>query len=228
MKRWLSGLLLVLCSMHVLAAGNDNPVLMMLTVEELEWREDDEVGWDAEAWIGKDLDKLWFKTEGEYTSEQTEEFELQALYNRSITPFWNLQTGWRGDFQPVQERNWFALGVAGLIPGFVRTELTGFIADGRGSARLKARYHLFLTQRWLLVPRLETNWYSESDPVNGLGDGLADLEIGLRLHYRIRPNLTPYLGVSWTGLCGETSDLAEADGDDRSNWKVLAGLSFWL
>jgi copper resistance protein B len=221
-------LLLLALSNVALAGGNDNPLLTMLMVEEFEWREGDVLVWDAEAWIGKDYDKIWLKTEGETSSDSTEEFEVQALYNRSISPFWNLQAGWRGDFQPVTPRNWLAIGVSGLVPGFIRTELTGFARDGHAAARLKARYHLFLSQRWLLVPRLETNWYSDEDPANGIGDGLADLELGLRLHYRIKPNLTPYLGLSWTGLYGGTADFVEADGGSSSELQALVGLSLWF
>jgi copper resistance protein B len=221
-------LMSVLMANAAMAGGNDNPLLTMLTIEEFEWREGDELVWDAEAWIGKDYDKLWLKTEGETSSDSTEEFEVQALYNRSITPFWNLQVGWRADLQPEASRNWLAVGVSGLIPGFVRSELTGFVSDGRAAARFKARYHLFLSQRWLLVPRLETNWYSDADPANGIGAGIADLELGLRLHYRIKPNLTPYLGLSWTGLYGDSADYAEAAGDESSELQAVVGLSLWF
>jgi copper resistance protein B len=228
MRKIVVVLLFTLVNTVVLASGGDNPLLTMVTFEELEWREGDELVWDAEAWLGKDLDKLWLKTEGETSSDSTEEIELQALYNRSITPFWNLQAGWRGDFQPSTPRNWFALGMSGLLPGFVRTELTAFAGSGRAAGRLKFRYHLFLTQRWLLVPRLEANWYSDADVANEIGDGLADLELGLRLNYRVRPDVMPYIGLSWTGLYGGTADFAEARGDRTAELQALAGLAFWF
>ena len=49
------------------AAGGDDPVLAKVMIDKLEWRDADGGDlwvWDADAWIGKDLDKLWLKTEG--------------------------------------------------------------------------------------------------------------------------------------------------------------------
>jgi copper resistance protein B len=120
------------------------------------------------------------------------------------------------------------LGVTGLAPGFIETELTAFVADGRSSVRLKGQYELQLTQRFKLAPKLETNWHSDADPANSRGDGFTDLELSLRLHYQIRPELLPYVGLSYTALYGDTGDFAEAEGDRDRNLQVLAGLSFWF
>ncbi len=221
-------LLLVMLATPARGGMDDHPFLAALIVEQLEWREDEDLVWDAEAWVGYDRDKLWFKSEGERTDSSTEEFESQALWHRAISPYWNLQTGWRGDWQPEKNRSWFALGLAGLAPGFVETELTAFIADGRSSVRLKAEHELYLTQRWQLVPKFETNWYSDADPANERGDGISDLELGLRLHYAIRPDIRPYVGLVYTALYGDTADFAEAEGERDRSLQVLAGLSFWF
>jgi copper resistance protein B len=220
--------LLMVLSQPVLAMGEDDPLLASVNVEQLEWREDDAFVWDAQSWIGKDRDKLWFKTQGERSDGTTEEFETQLLYNRAITPFWNVQTGWRGDWQPESRRSWFALGVSGTAPGFIDTELTAFIADGRSAARIEATYDINLSQRIVLTPKLEANWYSDADPANSRGDGFSNLELGLRLHYQVRPELMPYVGISYTALYGDTGDFAEAEGDRDRDLQVLAGLSFWF
>ncbi|MGI9292155.1 MAG: copper resistance protein B [Gammaproteobacteria bacterium] len=228
MIRFLHILAGMLFATSLFAMGEDDPLLVSINVHELEWREDEDLAWDVQGWIGKDRDKLWFKSEGERPDSTTEEFETQVLWHRAVSPYWNLQTGWRGDWQPESRRSWFALGVAGTAPGFIETELTAFIADGRSGARLKAEYEIFVTRRWLLVPKLETNWYSDTDEVNGRGDGLTDLELDLRLKYQINPQLMPYVGVSFTRLFGETGDFAEDEGERDRSLQVLAGLSFWF
>ena len=46
---------------------NDDPFLTMLTVDQFEIRAgegDTPLVWDAEGWLGKDLNKLWIKTDG--------------------------------------------------------------------------------------------------------------------------------------------------------------------
>ena len=70
------------------ADGTDDPLVGMVMIDEFEWRDadpDDKFAWDAEAWLGKDFDKLLFKTEGERADGETEEAELQALYSRLVS-----------------------------------------------------------------------------------------------------------------------------------------------
>lgn len=228
MNKLFAGFLLLMISAQAFAMGEDDPLLYSVIVDDLEWREDEDLVWDVQAWVGKDRDKLLFKSEGERPDSTTETFETQLLYHRAISPFWNLQTGWRGDWQPESRRSWFALGVAGTAPGFIETELTAFLGDGRSSVRLKAEYEVLITQKLLLVPELETNWYSDDDEANERGDGFTDLELSLRLKYMVSPQFMPYVGISYTALFGDTGDFAEAEGERDRSLQVLAGLSFWF
>jgi copper resistance protein B len=227
---WACALLLTNGVSH--SHGNDDPLLSMVSFDELEWRGgsgDDELVWRGEAWVGTNEHKLLLKTRGERTSDTTEEFELQLLYNQAIAPFWDLQFGWRGDFQPVDERNWFALGVEGLAPGFIETELTAFAgSSGRTAARTRFSYEMLLTQKLVLEPELELAWFGKDDPSNAVGSGISSIEAGLRLHYRIVPELAPYIGINWTGLHGDTKRYARAEGEDASKQQLVAGLSFWF
>jgi copper resistance protein B len=215
-----------------IAAGDADPLLYSVRMEELEWRDTDAdniIAWGAEAWLGRDRDKLWLKSEGETSSDETEEFELQLLYGRSVAPNWDLQFGWRGDFQPERRRNWFAIGFQGLAPGFIETEATAFVSSsGRYAARFKARYEMLFTQRLVLKPKAELNWYADDDELNGLGSGFSSLELGLRLRYAFRRELAPYVGLNWEKSLGDTADLVRAEGRDSSDLQLVAGLSFWF
>ncbi|MEN8213710.1 MAG: copper resistance protein B, partial [Pseudomonadota bacterium] len=71
------------------ASGKDDPLLYKVMIDKLEVRvgeEENPLAWDADAWIGYDLNKFWFKTEGEYVDSETEEAEVQFLYSRAIAP----------------------------------------------------------------------------------------------------------------------------------------------
>ena len=47
-------------------------------------------------WSGGDINRFWWKSEGEGDFDDgLEEAELQALYGRAITPFWDVQAGVR-------------------------------------------------------------------------------------------------------------------------------------
>lgn len=211
---------------------NDDPVLTMLLIDQFEIRTGDgssPVAWDAEAWIGKDLNKLWLKTDGEYREDQAEDVELQILYSRAIAPYWDLQVGWRGDLNPSPERHWLAVDMKGLAPYFFDIDAALFIGDsGRTAARLKAEYELMLTQRLILVPKIELNLYGKDDPATRTGSGLADIEAGLRLRYEIRREFAPYIGLNWTHLYGETADYVREQGEDTDDFRFVLGVHAWF
>jgi len=50
----------------------------------------------------------------------------------------------------------------------------------------------------------------------------------LRLHYEIRRELAPYIGVHWEKKLGDTADLARDQGEDTSDLQLVAGFRFWF
>ncbi len=42
----------------------------------------------------------------------------------------------------------------------------------------------------------------------GIGTGLSDFALDLRLRYKIKPEFAPYIGVSWTRKVGDSADFA--------------------
>ncbi len=211
---------------------NDDPLLTMLTVDQFEIRAGDgdtPLVWDAEGWLGKDLNKLWIKTDGEYVDGRVEETELQILYSRAISPFWDLQAGWRRDIRPTPDLDWFAFGIKGLAPYYFDVDAALFVGEnGRTAARLQLEYEFMLTQRLILVPEAEVNFYGKDDPEVGIGSGLADTELGLRLRYEIRREFAPYIGVNWSHLYGDTADYAREEGEDADDFRFVVGIRFWF
>jgi len=234
MKKRLSTLFLALIIPTFTFAGgmNDDPLLGMLMIDQLEIRTSDKsapVTWDAEGWIGRDLNKFWIKTDGTYVDGQLEETELQLLYSRAVASFWDMQVGLRRNIHPSPERDWFAFGVKGLAPYFFDIDAALFVGEsGRASLRLQAEYEILLTQRLILVPEIELNLYGEDDPVTGRGSGLSDIEAGLRLRYEVYREFAPYIGLNWTGLYGQTADFARDEGGDTNDFQFVLGLRSWF
>jgi copper resistance protein B len=216
----------------VAAASKDDPILTKVLIDQLEMRVTDGPNpWvlDAQAWIGRDLNKLWFKTEVEVVDGNTEEAEIQALYSRAIAPYWDLQAGWRRDIRPTPSRDWFAIGVEGLAPYWFEVDAAAFVGEGGQLAgRLKAEYEWMFTQKWILSPEVEMNLYSKNDEAAGIGAGLSDMELGLRLRYEVRREFAPYIGVNWTGKFGNTADFARDEGEDTSDFQFVAGIRAWF
>jgi len=232
MKRMIFVLIALVIAGPVCAGGTDNPLLLMVDFKEFEWRDTfdgDALVWRGELWVGKDRDKALLKTRGFATENDTEAFELQLLYSRAISRYWDLQLGWRGNFQPEKLRNWAAIGVQGLAPGFIETELGAFVGDsGRIGMRARFGYEMLFTNRLVLEPEIEFNAFSKEDPENGIGSGLSNFEAGLRLRYLVTRQFAPYLGVVWEKLLGDSRDFAEAESGDSSDLQVTAGVRFWF
>jgi copper resistance protein B len=223
---------LIIPSVTFAAGMNDDPLLTKLTVDQLEIRSDNENSlfvWDAEGWVGKDLNKFWIKTDGEYNNDQIEETEIQALYSRAVAPFWDLQLGWRRNIRPSPDRDWLAIGVKGLAPYFFDIDTALFVGDnGRTAARLQVEYEMMITQRLILTPEIELNLYGKDDPDVDVGSGLSDIEVGLRLRYEIRREFAPYIGVNWTHLYGDTADYARMEDEDIDDFQLVFGIRSWF
>ena len=209
----------------------DDPILSKFNLELLEVHDADEsnpVTWEAEAWVGKDINKLWFKTEGERVNGETEELELQALYSRAIDPYWDFQVGLRKDFKP-ESRNWAVAGFKGLAPYYFETDAALFIGEsGRTAFRLQSEYELMLTQKLVLAPELELNLYGKDDPELGIGSGLSDGSLGLRLRYEFTRQFAPYVGVEYSSKFGKTADFARDEGEDVSDTQLVLGIKAWF
>ena len=232
MKQLLLPVLLCFSGATFAAGMEDDPLLAMLMLDQLEVRDTDAgnvTAWKADAWIGKDLRKLWLKSEGEYHDGETEEAELQLLYSQALSSFWNTQIGWRRDLRPKPTRDWLALGIKGLAPYMFDVDLALFIGEEeRSAARIDAEYEYLFTQRLILSPEAEINLYSQHDPELEIGAGISDVTLGLRLRYEIRREFAPYVGVQWNGLYGNTADFAKAAGGDTSESMWVAGIRAWF
>lgn len=224
-------LLLVLFSIHSIAGAEDDPLLFMVTIDQLESRSGDEDPdvLEAEAWLGYDLHKLWLKTEIERVNNTNESAELQLLYGTAVSAYWDFQIGVRRDFDPVPERNWAVIGFQGLAPYYIDIDTALFFGEsGRTAFRFEAEYEQMLTQRWVLIPELELNFFGQSDPAIETGSGLANSEFGLRLAYEIRREFAPYIGVNWEAKHGETKRIAEQHGEDAEDTQFVVGIHAWF
>ncbi|MBS0521851.1 MAG: copper resistance protein B, partial [Proteobacteria bacterium] len=135
----------------------------------------------------------------------------------------------RYDLDSKPGRGWGAIGIEGLAPLFFHVSATGYVGgDGRLAAKLEGSYDLLITQRLILQPQVEMNFYSQSDPARGIGSGLSDLDAGLRLRYEITRKIAPYIGVSYTGKYGGTADYARAAGSPTDEVRFVVGLRTWL
>ena len=211
---------------------HDDQLFGMFRLDELERVKSGSgygTAWDAEGWLGGDVDKAWFRTEGERDRDGTHDARVELLFDRAFAPFWDWQLGARHDFGQGPTRDWVAFGVQGLAPYWFESEATFYAGEnGRTAARLEASYDLLLTQRLILAPRVEAQLYGKDDPEQRIGSGLSETELGLRLRYEFTRQVAPYVGVAWKDRYGDTARYARAAGDRAGEVTWLAGIRLWF
>ena len=211
---------------------HDDALNYFLLFDQLEWQDANNgsvLNWDVNGWVGGDIDRLWIRSEGERTNGKTESAELQALWGHSIGPWWDVVGGVRQDFKPGSPQTWAAFGLQGLALYNFEAEATAFLGEGGQTAlRLEGDYDILLTNRLILQPTAEANFYGHNDPKRGIGSGLSETEVGVRLRYEIYREFAPYVGVTWNRSYGNTADFAREEGEDRSEARLVLGVRMWF
>ncbi len=185
--------------------------------------------YDWQAWWGKTYDKLLLRAEGEISAGQFKDARNEVLWSHALSAYWDTQLGIRYDTGRGTDRGWLALGVQGLAPYWLYTEATAYVNEqGRTAFRLELEYDLLITQRLILQPRTELNFYSQADDSRALSSGLAAIELGLRLRYEIVRELAPYIGVEWASRLGSGGAQLQRAGEAAEEVRAVAGVHFWF
>jgi copper resistance protein B len=131
--------------------------------------------------------------------------------------------GFRHEFKPQPGEDWVGLGFMGVAPYLFEIDANIFInEDSNVNARLDAEYEYMFTQQVILVPNIEMSFYSDDDNARGIVSGLATAELGFRLHYQIKREFSPYIGINFEKKYGNSVI------EESSETQLVAGLSFWF
>ncbi|SDZ49128.1 copper resistance protein B [Pseudomonas sp. NFIX28] len=211
---------------------HDKAINSLWLFDRLEYQDADDgsaLAWEMNGWIGGDIDRLWLRSEGERSNGRTEEAQIEALWGHAIGPWWDVLGGVRQDFKPGAPQTWAALGLQGMALYNFESQVTAYLGEGGQSAlRLQAEYDILLTNRLILQPIAEVNLYGRNDPQRGIGSGLSESEVGLRLRYELHRQFAPYVGVTWNRSYGKTADYAREEGEDRSEARLVLGVRLWF
>lgn len=202
-----------------------------LWVDRLETRQgeaEDFQEFDGNVWLGNSYYRFMLRAELEGRDQTLEESKTELLYTRAISPFWDIEVGGRYDHGDNEHRSWFALGVSGLAPYWIEIAATAYISpEGHSAATVEAEYDLFLGQRLVLQPRVEMDFFGDSDLAAGHGKGLSKSVLGLRLRYDLDRQFSPYLGYERVHRHGEAATVFEPFGQHREA-QLIAGFRFWF
>jgi len=195
--------------------------------------DESDVRWDMNGWHGGDYDRLWFKSEGEQSFRGGQrDIDVELLYGRFVKKYYDVQIG--GAVQTATfrggnvTRGQLVIGLEGLVPFKYDLETLLFISqDGDVSGRVTFERDYLITQRLILQPRFETNIAAQRVEQFGVGSGLNDIELGVRLRYEFRREFGPYAGLSFDRSFAGTARLVRAEGGDPSQLRFVVGLRAW-
>lgn len=193
------------------------------------------VDWDIVGWRGSDKNRIWVKSEGSAptVSAQSGEADLQVLYGKLISAYFDAQIGARLEQTWGNKKNASrvsaAFGLQGLSLYIFEFESALFIgSSGYIAGRISANKDFRFTQKAIAQFRFETNAAGQRSEEFETGSGINDLVIGLRLRYEFEREFAPYIGGTWAQLYGDTANYRTLSGEKTSEWNFVTGLRMWF
>ncbi len=189
--------------------------------------------WDFLGWRGGDKRRFWLKSEGTLNlGERTGGADLQLLYGKLISPFFDFQIGARVEQHYERGANltrvFAVVGLQGLAPGRFEIEPALFLSNkGKVSGRFTGSIDMLQTQRLILQTRFETEFAAQRDDKFGVERGISDFDVGMRLRYEIRREFAPYIGVSYRQSLGATRSRVIREGGAPNAFQIVFGVRMW-
>ena len=195
---------------------------------------DSDVRFDVEGWYGSDYRRFVYKTEGEIATRSNDyNTEFQFLSSRLRKPYTSLQYGLRLEAKKFGGANVVrpqaVIGIESLVPYKFSLDTALYLdPQGHVMADFTGTKDILLSQRLILQGRLEAQAGLQNVERFGLGSGLRNTEVGLRLRYEIKREFAPYIGISYNRAYGRTASFVRQEGGDTAQWRFVAGVRAWF
>ena len=182
--------------------------------------------WDFNERIGTDENRFSFKSQGTSIRGRLKEADIQALYDRPVSEFFDLQLGVRQVLKPGS-RTYFAIGIEGVAPYFFDTEATLFVSEkGQLSARAKAGLDVAIAPYIYIKPAYEIELFAANDRKTDQYTGGTG-RLSLQTRYEISRRVAVYLEMGWERRFGQNGAKAKLGGERIDNLYSVVGLRFW-
>lgn len=221
--RWAAGLALVTAPPAIA-----EPVIWGVQAEQLEYRlsdGEDVLAWDADAIAGTDELRVVLRSEAEYglDSDTFETLENQLRLQKPVSDFFDAVAGVRVDTPKGPDRVYGVIGLHGLAPQWFEIDADLFVSD-EVAFRFEAEYEALITNRLILIPSIEADLPLTDDRAIGVGAFGPKIELGARLSYDlVDRTVSPYVGVHYERVFGETADLARDEGEGVDAFAIVFG-----
>lgn len=214
-----------------------NPLFGLFLIDRLGYtiEDKDNLMYEITSWYGGDYDRLWMEAEGEHNLDgkggEIEKFDV--MYGRWIKPFWDgrVGLGYIGRYGNNDNfgRVGLVLGLKGLAPYMFETDFNiKILTTGEVLSDLELEYSVLLTQQLIIQPKLSSLYSSKNIEKIGIGSGVNNVNISLRLLYEIKREFAPYIEVSHTRYFGNAKNYFKAEMGEEKDTNIYIGLRLWF
>ena len=183
-----------------------------------------QIGVDGQWRIGDDFNKFVLEFEGQRVANEWQEPQVQLLYSRYLSKFWDWRAGLRQGLESDGDSA-LMLGIEGLAPYWFEVEASLYLdSAGDLSFETELSYELQLTQKLVAEVFSNMTWYA-SDNIDELqGRGLASNDIGLGLRYEFNRNVGVYVEAYKNQIHGDSAMLRQSAGLETREQGVRVGV----
>ncbi len=108
----------------------------MLMLDRFEWQDADgetALKWEGGVWTGGDINRLVMNVKGAYLPDEDsfDGGEVELLYSRAATRYFNVQTGLRHEFGPDETQG--VIGIEGLAPYWFEVNAHAYLGGEAGA-----------------------------------------------------------------------------------------------
>lgn len=213
-------------SVKSFAAESEATYFSSASFLEVDWtkkNQENNYTFDGQWLYGSDYNKLAILAEGELIGNDTEGAEIQFLYSKYLSGFWDARFGLRQEIKPESETS-LIVGVEGLAPYWFDVGASLYLSEnGDASAELELAYEMQLTQQLVMQFYTNAGFNAYSDQDNNVGSGLSEADYGVQLRYEFNRHVAVYLDWNQVRAFGDSKDYLISNSEDYSESSLRLG-----
>ena len=140
---------------------------------------------------------------------------------------WEAYIGMRHDTYIETDRFFAVIGMEGVAPYLIETDFSVFYSEKNIlSFRSESSRDFYITERWVLQPKIVIDAAFGSDREAEVGSGIITTKAAARLQYKISPDFAPYIGVQNTRQWAATRRFSIEEEEGWNSLYFIVGLTF--
>lgn len=179
---------------------------------------------------GSDYHKLeLFANDAEIKEGKVENADLDIFYWHLIDQFWAIKGGINYFYRPAQAPYWQpGIGVEGLMPYFIDTDIRGYIYSGSAKLDLELSRDTQISNNFFVRIGARSILATKTVTQAAIGSGLNQMQYTLRPYYRLMPGLNVFAEFERDQYYGSFKNIQVNLGNSSGENTLTAGLSVLL